>query len=325
MILAGDVGATKTILGLFTPDNGRPRLVSQQTFPTAAYSGLSAIVREFVPSRSSVERACFGVAGPVVNGVGEITNLSWPLEARTLASDLQIETVALINDMVATAYGVAGLKDEDLLVINEGEPVPHANAAVISAGTGLGECILHWDGRGYVPIPAEAGHADFAPHNDTTLELTRYLRQKTSTASVEQVLSGQGLVNIYNFLRSRGELPELPAIAKRLTQEDPPAVIAQAGLDNECPLCSVALNTFVSAYGAEAGNLALRSLALGGIYIGGGIGRKIRSRMQGELFMKAFINKDRQTALMKRIPVRIIMNENAPVFGAVNYLLRREA
>ena len=317
VILAGDVGATKTVLGLFSASNGHPSLLSQQTFRSSAHSGLSDIVREFLPQSSRVKVACFGVAGPVIDGVGEVTNLSWTVKARTLASDLHIERVSLINDLVATGYGVANLSDKDLLVLNEGHAADVANAAVIAAGTGLGECILYRDGRGYVPLPTEAGHADFAPYDEITLELTGYLRRKTGAACVEQVVSGPGLVNIYRFLCEKEDVGESSDI---LNAEDPAAAIAHTALENRCELCNRALDIFVAAYGAESGNLALRSLAVGGIYLAGGIAPKIYDRLQSGGFMKAFVHKEKQSELLARVPVHVILNEHLPLLGAVRYL-----
>jgi glucokinase len=321
VILAGDVGATKTMLGLFSSDHGRPALLRQQTLLSSAYPGLASMVRDFLHG-DEPQRACFGVAGPVIDGSAEITNLSWTVHAKTLAADLHIADLSLINDLVALGYSVASLSEKDFLVLNQGQVLARANAAVIAAGTGLGECSLYWDGRKYIPLPAEAGHADFAPYDETSLELVRYLRRRNLCASVEHVLSGPGLVNIYRFLRSTGEVPETADIAEKLRDGDPAATITQAALAGECALCARALRVFVSAYGAEAGNLALRSLALGGIYLGGGIARKIAGWLQGGLFMTAFGNKDRQTAMMAQIPVRVILSENAPLLGAASYLLQ---
>ena len=316
VILAGDVGASKTVLGLFSANGGRPELISQKTFRSAAHSGLAPIVREFLPQSSRVKVACFGVAGPVIDGVGEVTNLSWTVQARSLSSDLQIEKVALINDLVATGYGVASLREDDLLVLNQGQSVAHANAAIIAAGTGLGECTLYREGRGYIPLPSEAGHADYAPHDEITLDLSRYLRQKTGSACVEQVVSGPGLVNIYLFLRSR----DSSETADFSQNEDPAAAIAHAALENRSKLCVRALDIFVSAYGAEAGNLALRSVAVGGIYLAGGIAPKIRTSLQKEGFMQAFVNKEKQSGLLSQVPVYVILNENLPLLGAARYL-----
>jgi len=323
MILAGDVGATKTILGLFSSGNGRPTLVSQRTFRSAAYKGLAAMVHEFLPQGNNAVAACFGVAGPVVNGAAEVTNLSWFVEAKTLASDLKLERVSLINDIVAIGYGVSALRENDFLVLNQGSNVGPANAAVIAAGTGLGECALYWDGKRHIPIASEAGHADFAPYDEISTELIRYLHGKGLFSHVEQILSGPGLFNIYCFLRDTSGIPETTEIAEALCAEDPAAVIVRAASAGQCRLCVRTLEIFVSAYGAEAGNLALRTVAVGGIYLAGGIARRILGNLQDGCFMKWFVNKDHQSALLSQIPVRIILNENTPLFGAVHYLAQR--
>jgi glucokinase len=322
VILAGDVGATKTMLGLFTSDNGSPSLISEQTFRSATYPGLADMVREFVPSGDRVKAACFGVAGAVINGSAEVTNLFWSVKAKDLEADLKIDRVSLINDLVATGYGVARLTPKDYLVLNEGQAVPFANAAVIAAGTGLGECTLHWDGNRYVPIPSEAGHAGFAAYDDTSLELIRYLRSQGLHASVEHVLSGPGLLNIYQFVRSRGEFQESAAIAEKISAGDPAAVIARAAIESECELCARALEIFISAYGSEAGNLALRSVAVGGVYVDGGIARKILPGLPDGRFMSTFIDKDRQSAMLSQIPVRVVLSEQTPLLGAVSYLMQ---
>jgi len=319
LILAGDVGATKTMLGLFASDGPGVSLVRQRTFLSSAYNGLTPMLQEFLHGDHEIHAACFGVAGPVIEGAAEVTNLSWTIRAAALASDLHIPDVRLINDLVALGHGVLCLTEKDFLVLNHGQAVAGANAALIAAGTGLGECTLYCGGAGYTPIPAEAGHADFAPYDDASLELLAYLRRH-GPVGVELVVSGMGIVNIYDFLRDRGELPESSLIKERMGKSDHAAVIAQAGTNGECALCARALQIFISAYGAEAGNLALRSLALGGIYVGGGIARKLANRLCDGSFMKAFVNKDRQAEMLSRVPVRVILNENAPLLGAARYL-----
>lgn len=323
VILAGDVGATKTILGLFSFENGKPSLISRRTFRSSAYTGLAPMVHEFLTRGEGASAACFGVAGPVINGSAEVTNLSWLVEAQALAADLQLERVSLINDIVAIGHGISALREEDFLVLNPGRNIGAANAAVIAAGTGLGECALYWDGKHHVPIASEAGHSDFAPYDETTTELVRYLRRRGLFTSVEQVLSGPGLSNIYSFLRDSSGIPETSQVAEAMRTEDPAAVIVGAACNGQCTLCVRTLKIFISAYGAEAGNLALRALALGGIYLAGGIAGRIRNNLQDGSFMQAFVNKDRQSSLLSQIPVRIILNENAPLFGAVHYLAHR--
>ena len=320
MILAGDVGATKTILGLFASGNGRPSLVSQKSFRSASYQGLAPMVREFLSDGNKAATACFGVAGPVINNTAEVTNLSWFEDANTLASDLKLERVSLINDIVAIGYGVAALKDEDFLVLNRGKNLGPANSAIIAAGTGLGECTLYWDGSRHVPVPSEAGHSDFAPYDDLSIELIRYLRGKGMFNNVEQILSGPGLVNIYSFLRDTSGMMESADVVQAMRAEDPAAVIARSASERRCKLCMRTMEVFVCAYGAEAGNLALRTVAVGGIYLSGGISRRILSHLQDGTFMQWFVNKDRQSELLSQIPVRVILNDHTPLFGAVRYL-----
>ncbi len=321
LILAGDVGATKTILGLFSSGNGnrRPSLISRRTFRSAAYKGLVAMVREFLPQGDKTTAACFGVAGPVIAGTAEVTNLSWFVEAKALAADLQVERVSLINDIVAIGYGVSALGENDFLVLNQGGNGGPANAAVIAAGTGLGECTLYWDGKHHVPVASEAGHSDFAPYDEISTDLVRYLRGRGLFTNVEQVLSGPGLLNIYSFLRDTKGVPATTEVAEAMKVEDPAAVIVRAAFYGQCKLCAQTLEIFVSAYGAEAGNLALRSVAVGGIYLAGGIAGKILGSLQDGRFMRSFVNKDRQSDLLSQVPVRVILNENTPLFGAAQY------
>ncbi len=323
MILVGDVGGTKTNLGLFSCHNGRTDLIARRTFASTAYEGLPAMVAEFLPDRKQVRSACFGVAGPVTEGRAEVTNLDWSLASDTLAEELEVGEVTLINDLVATGYGIAALGAEDFLELNKGQDVAPANAVVIAAGTGLGGCILHRTSQGYVPVAAEPGHADFAPFDDLTSELCTYLRRRFGFSNVERILSGSGLFNIYCFLRDAGYEKETPSVVQRMRTHDPAAVITEAAAGGECALCSRALHVFVASYGAEAGNFALRAMAMGGVYLAGGIARKILNPLKSGLFIQTFVNKDRLSAMLARIPVRVILNENAPLFGALRYQLQR--
>ncbi len=323
VILAGDVGGTKTILGLFSADKGQPSLLSRRTFRSAAYPGLTEIVREFLPQGNKTVAACFGVAGPVIDGSAEVTNLSWFVEAKKLAADLQVERVSLINDIVAIGYGVAALQEKDFLVLNQGRNAGPANAAIIAAGTGLGECTLYWDGKRHVPVASEAGHSDFAPYDETSDQFVHYLRGKGLFTNVEQILSGPGLVNVYAFLRDTSGIYETTEVVEAMRGEDPAAVIVRVALEGKCELCVRTVEFFVSAYGAEAGNLALRTVAIGGIYLAGGIAGRILPSLRTGKFMQWFVNKDRQSALLSQIPVRIILNENTPLFGAACYLGQR--
>ena len=310
VILAGDVGATKTILGLFSSDNGSTSLISQKTFRSAAYQGLAPMVHEFLPQGNNAVAACFGVAGPVINDSAEVTNLSWFVEAKALASDLKLEHVSLINDIVAMGYGVSALRENDFLVLNQGRDVGPANAAVVAAGTGW-ECTLYWDGKHHVPIASEAGHADFAPYDEISTDLVRYLRGKGLFTHVEQILSGPGLFNIYSFLRDTSGIPETPEIATAMHDEDPAAVIVRGASRARCQLCVRTIEIFVLRTGLRL-EFSLAYRGFGGIYVGGGIAGRILSDLQDGRFMQAFVNKDHQSALLSKIPVRVIQNEYTP-------------
>lgn len=327
MILAADVGATNTRLGLFEFSDGKlhPKLL--RTFCNRDYAGLEASLAEFLMAGNNVDCACFGIAGPVVDGKVELTNCAWVVDQSRLMSQLSTPRVALLNDMEATGYGIAQLGDQDLLVLNKGVPDETAPAALIAAGTGLGECILHGNGSTRIPLPSEAGHADFAPNNEVETELLRYLRDRFHHVSWDRVLSGPGLLLIYEFLRDGGYAPEQEEIGKQIRDGDAGAAISAAALAGTCKLCSLALDLFVGIYGAESGNLALRSLARGGVYIAGGIAPKIRQKLQGESFMRAFREKGRMRPLLESIPVYLILTEQtalvgAAAFAAVNLLPR---
>jgi glucokinase len=243
-------------------------------------------------------------------------NLPWVVDAGELAGMLGLAQVALINDLQANAYGIPLLGEEDFAVLNPGRPDPAGPIAVISAGTGLGESMAVWDDTAHRPLPTEGGHADFAPRNELETELLLYLRAEFGRVSYERVLSGPGLGNIYRFLRDSRHLPENPAVVAEMGQGDAAAAIARAALAGSCPLCGQALDLFVSLYGAEAGNLALRTLATGGVFVGGGIAPKIIDRLQGPAFMLAFTAKGRLSPLLETIPVRVILNDRTALLGA---------
>jgi glucokinase len=260
--------------------------------------------------------ACFGIAGPVIDGRISTPNLPWVVDSRSLARLLRLESVRLLNDLESTGYGVAELKPEELLTLNQGRPA-RGNKALLAAGTGLGFASLFWNGKDYRVSPSEGGHTDFAPRNDDEIDLLRFMQKKFGRVSVERVLSGPGLFNIYDFLRATGRWgPELPQMAERFKQEDPSSVISKAALSHECPLSSRAMDMFVSIYGATAGNIALILMATGGVYIGGGIAPKIKDRLTDGRFMSAFVEKGRLTELMKTLPVYVILNDQTALLGA---------
>jgi glucokinase len=325
MILAGDVGGTKVHLALFDFTDGDLKHTRDQVFPAKQYAGLEEIVKEFVVSEK-VTAACFGVPGPVRDGRLRLTNLPWTLDSRELARDLSIDYVFLINDLQANGYGIAELGPDQVYTLSEGDSSQVANRGLISAGTGLGEAFLVWDGRDYVPYPSEGGHSDYAPRNEDEIDLLRFLRQKyNGRISFERVVSGQGLTNIYEFLRDGKGLEEPLWLAERMRQEDPNAVITESALKAKSQLCEKTLDMFVSAYGAEAGNLALKVLSVGGLYVGGGIAPRILEKLKDGTFLKAFTDKGRLSQLLVNIPVRVILESRTALIGAAAYAEARAA
>ena len=319
MILAGDVGGTKVDLALFEFVEGSLETVREKRYPARQYSGLEEIVKEFL-SADVPSAACFGVPGPVREGRLRLTNLPWTLDSRELSQSLNIQHVFLINDLQANGYGIGELKADQICVLSEGDARQIGNRALISAGTGLGECFMIWDGRDYVPYPSEGGHSDYAPRNEDEIDLLRFLKQKYSgRISFERVVSGQGLTNVYEFLRDVRGLEEPIWLAERLATEDPNAVIAELALKAKSEICEKALDMFVSAYGAEAGNLALKVLAVGGLYVGGGIAPKILEKLKDGTFMKAFTDKGRLSQLLINTPVRVILESRTALLGAAAY------
>lgn len=316
MILAGDIGGTKVNLAFFDVSAGRFIQGPTGTFPSQQYASLEQITLEFLSTHKlPVTQAAFGVAGPVKRGRAQLTNVNWAVDSATLSSALRT-TVWLLNDLEATAYGIPALEPSDLVVLNAGEEHATGNAAVIAAGTGLGEAGLFWDGQRHLPWACEGGHAEFSPRTDLDIELLKYLRAQFGRVSWERVLSGPGLFNIYKFLRDSHRAEEPAWLAAELAKGDPPAVISQAGLEARAAICVAALDLFVTYYGAEAGNLALKTLATGGVYIGGGIAPKIIRKLRDGTFMKAFTFGGRLSRLLASMPVKVIMNDKAALLGA---------
>jgi len=318
MILAGDIGGTNSRLAFFEEQGGELRLLLHRDFPSRQARGLEEIVARFVAQEGRrVECAGFGVAGPVRDGRCTATNLPWVIEAAALARELGLPAVALLNDLEAYAWGALELPATDFLVLNPGALGASGNAAVVAAGTGLGQAGLYWDGQRHHPFACEGGHADFAPNGDLQVELYRYLAGKFGHVSCERVLSGPGLENVYNFLRDTRRFPEPAWLGEELrAAENPPATIARGALEHKAEICEQALDLWTAVYGSEAGNFALRILATGGVYLGGGIAPKIRSKLQEPTFLRAFVAKGRMQALLESVPVRIILNESAGLVGA---------
>lgn len=322
MILGGDVGGTKCNLALFEAGSGGLLEGSSRRFPSGDYARFEDVIAEFVrtvaePAGARITAAGFGVAGPAVDGVCVATNLPWVVDSRSLARMLSLPRVALVNDLEANAYGIAVLGPADFEVLNPGAPGARGMQAVIAAGTGLGEAGLFWDGKSHRPFSSEAGHADLAPGNELQDALVVYLRKRFGGhVSWERVLSGPGLRNVFEFVRDTGRGAAEPWLEEAMQKGDPSATISRAGLEGTSPICVAALDLFVSMYGSEAGNLTLRLMASGGLFIGGGIAPKILAKMRSPVFLEAFFSKGRLRPVLERVPVRVILNDRTALFGA---------
>jgi glucokinase len=315
MLLAGDIGGTSTRLGLFDPVGPRPRQRAVQVFTTLDYSDLQSMVRAFFDGASidpsTIDRACFGAAGPVADNAAQLTNVPWRVDGRALATALSLKAVHVLNDLVAMAYSVPVLDDSELHTLQRGEPAPGGNMTLMAAGTGLGIALLHFvDGR-LAPSPSEGGHVDFAARTEQEIELLRDLTARFGRAEVEDVVAGKGLVNIHRVAH-RGRC----AAGVDLDNVDAPAEISKAALERRCPTCVEVLEFFVESYGAQAGNLALGMMATGGVYIGGGIAPKILPALQTGAFLKAFRSKGAFESLLAKMPVKVILNSEAGLLGA---------
>jgi glucokinase len=321
LVLAGDIGGTKTNLGLYSVHGDKLRSESTQTFPSKSYSGLLPVLQEFLAgTQHAIDSACFGIAGPVVDGKVKTPNLPWTIDTAESRRALKLDSVTLLNDLEAAAYGILTLEEDDFYTLNEGTMRKSGNKALIAAGTGLGQAILYDDGRHFHPLASEGGHADFAPRNELEIELLRHLIGRFGHVSYERVVSGPGLFNIYRFLKEVRGLEEPSWLTEQLSAaDDPSVVISKAALANEAEICVEALDLFVSVYGAEAGNLALRAKSVRGLYVGGGIAPKILDKLKDGSFMRAFVDKGRYTDLMATIPVQVVLNEQAALRGAAYY------
>jgi glucokinase len=350
MILAGDIGGTKTHLALYEWTDSRVEPVRQQTFYSPDYTQLEEVLAEFLqpqkpapsgPSDESsdsedrseetpttepeplrIEAACFGVAGPVIDNRCQTTNLPWVVSGADLAKHFDIQQVKLLNDLEATAHGLLVLRPDELMSLNQGRP-PAAKRcmALIAAGTGLGEAILVWAMDHFHVLSSEGGHCDFAPNSDAEIDLLRHLRGQYLHVSYERVLSGPGLQAIYEFLRDTKK-NEPTWLAEQIRVGDAPAVIAEAGLKGQADIAKQALDMFAAIYGAEAGNLALKTMALDGVYLGGGIAPKLLAKLQDGTFLRAFTNKGRYKRLMSNIPIRVIMNDKTALLGTASVASR---
>jgi glucokinase len=321
-VLAGDIGGTKTRLATYRREPvGLVRLYDR-TYASAEYGSFDALIAHFLEEcDTEVAAACFGVAGPVRDGRCRATNLPWVLDERDLTEALGIPRVTLLNDLVATSYGLLRLPSEELVELNPNAQSATGNIAVLAAGTGLGECLLYWDGQTHLPIATESGHADFAPNTARQDELLRYLRERFGGhVSYERVLSGPGLFDIYRFLRASGDVPESPTLAEALRAGgDPGRLIGEHGMGEGDALSRQALHLFAEVYGAEAGNWALRSLAHGGVLLGGGIAAKILPILREGGFLQAFCDKGRFSGFLRSLSVKVALNPDAGLLGAAHH------
>ena len=319
MILAGDVGGTKTALAIFELRRRSLAVVRESVLPSQGYATFGDAIRQFLSEGPSVsiEAACVGVAGPVIDGRCSATNLPWVVDEASLAEGLSTRRVRLVNDLEAAGHGILGLKSSALATLQAGEP-RKGTMALIAAGTGLGEVLLPWDGRRHRVVGSEGGHGDFAPRTEHEIELLRFLHREFGRVSYERVVSGPGLSNIYRFLLASGGPPEAEWLRARMETGDPSAAIAEAALESRDTRAVQALDMFVSVYGAEAGNLALKALALDAVYVGGGIAPKLLAKLKDGMFMKAFADKGRYKKLLAGIPVRVITNPKAALLGAAS-------
>lgn len=327
MILAGDIGATHSRVAAFRPEGNKLPLVVEKIYDSQEFHGLNEIVGTFVRSEGiPAQNACFAVAGPVRGGKSKVSNLPWTIDSRDLAKQLNLRAVGLINDLEAYAYGLDSLESKDFITLHPGSEDAEGNTAVISASTGLGEAGLLWDGFRQHPFACEGGHADFAPRNEIQIELLKYLITRHKTVSYERVLSGLGIKNVYDFLRDTKRADEPDWLREQMNaSKDSPALISELALEKKVPICEQTMSLFVSVYGAEAGNCALKFMALGGMYIGGSIAAKNIPIMKRPEFLEAFFDKGRMRALLQDIPVRIVLNDDAGLLGAARYACIQKA
>ena len=324
MLIAGDIGGTKTLLALYSIERGPRRAVAEAEYRSAEYAGLEPMVEEFLArndARATV--ACFDVAGPVIGGRARLTNLPWVLEEEALRSRLGLRSAALLNDLQAIAQAVPQLRGDEMQRVKPGQARPRGAIAVVAPGTGLGEAFLVWNGSAYLACSSEGGHADFAPADELQVELLRHMRTRHDHVSYERLCSGMGLSDIYDFLRDSARAPEPAEFAARLAQaHDRTPLIVEAALGDPAgnALCTMTLQTFVSILGAEAGNLGLKVLATGGVYLAGGLPPRMIAMLANERFTRAFVNKGRFTELMQAMPVHVIVTRAALLGAAIHGL-----
>lgn len=325
LLLAGDVGGTKTNLAIFAMDEqrGHLQLLRNERYPSGDFDGLGAIAKRFLEKggEGKIHAACFGIPGPVSNNRAQPTNLKWAVDGAELGTLLGIPSVSLLNDLAANAYGITELAPEDFVTLQDGLKNPAGNRCVISPGTGLGEAGLFWDGKKYRVWACEGGHSDFAPRSEIEVQLLAYLQTRFGHVSNERVVSGQGLTNIYAFLRDTGIGKQTPAAAEEMKTTDPAKVITKYAESGESQMCMQAVEIFVHCLAMEAANFALRAMATGGVYIGGGVPSKLLWKIKAPAFRQAFSAKGRLETLLEGMPLKVILNDQAALFGAARYAL----
>ena len=321
LILAGDIGGTKTNLAIFQQDGSGMKTMFEKTYHSKEYDSFSPLIKDFLQLNQvgKPQRICLGVAGPVINGIVDATNLAWELEISRIRTDTEIDQVGMINDLEATAYGLAGLTPNDFVNVHPGENIP-GNLSIIAPGTGLGEAGLFWDGKIFHPFPTEGGHSDFFPRNEIDMELFKFLRDKFGHVSWERVLSGPGIVNIYTFLRDVKGMEEPSWLRDKMKVEDPSATISQAAMEENCGIAIETLHLFVAYLAMESSSLILKHKSTGGLLIAGGIPPKILPFLNdGQVFLFHFLHSGRLKHLLEKVPIKIILNQKTPLIGAACY------
>ncbi|MGA8178489.1 MAG: glucokinase [Desulfobacterales bacterium] len=322
LVLAGDIGGTKTNLGLFSKDQKRPVLEVMETFSSPDAPGLEHIIHKFLHAHpATVSRACFGVAGPVIDGESKTTNLPWDISQDRIKRHFSFQHIRIINDLVATAMSIPLLNADEFFPLNQGESAKGCHLGLVAPGTGLGIAMIVHHGDQYVPISSEGGHSDFAPNSEPETQLWQYLHRRYGHVSIERVVSGTGLVNIYEWLKDSDRINESEGFSLKLKEMDPAVAITDTALENRDSGCVKALEMFVSIFGAVAGDIALFGLTTGGIFLGGGIPPKILPKLKEDIFMKAFVNKGRFKDFLEKIPVKVILNDKAALVGAAHCAL----
>lgn len=318
--LVGDIGGTKTVLALYELNNNKLSKKQEKRFPSKDHKSLEDIIQLFLPKdRKKIDAACFGIAGPIKNQMVKTTNLPWVIQAKKIQKKFSCKKVFLINDLLANAYGLSVLKPKQFFCLHKGKKNKKANQALISAGTGLGEASLFFTGDRTMPSPSEGGHTDFSPRDKREVELFFYLQKRFGHVSWERVLSGQGFCHLYEFLESQGYKKQTALEKKLLKEQDMAKVITELGLKGKSALCKETVDWFVSLYGAEAGNFALKIMAKGGVYLGGGIAPKILPALKKKTFLQSFLQKGRFRALLKDFPIYVVLEEKTALLGSLQY------